>query len=83
MPSMRYLYRVHWRWFGWEPQMRYNTGKGKMLWFPLNAEGYWLEMDAYTEGKITKRIRMSWREAKRAVLRAQAINQHHIKGIHP
>lgn len=72
-------YRILWRWFGWEPQHRYSTGKGKMLWYPLNMEGYWIEPDAYTTERITKRIKMTLTQARRAVLRARAINQQHIQ----
>lgn len=74
-------YRIRWRWFGWEPQQRYNTGKGKMLWFPLNAEGYWLDPDAYNTEKVTKRIVLPRHQAKRAILRAQAINVQHINPL--
>lgn len=71
-------YRIRWRLFGWEPQQRYNTGLGGMIWFPLNAEGYWLQPDAYNDGAVTHHVTMPRHDAERAILRARAINQQHI-----
>ncbi len=70
--------RIKRRLTGYEPQQAYNDGRGAMHWFPLTEEGYWLEPDAFSFGKITKHIAMSKDAAKRAVLRARAINQQHI-----
>lgn len=72
-------YRIRRRFDGWEPQHSYTAGAvDGVFWYPLNAEGYWLDMDAFNYGKITKHIAMSKEEAKRAILRARAINQQHI-----
>lgn len=78
-PKKPRQYRIVWRWFGFEPQMSYNAGMvSGLLWYPLNSEGYWLEPEAFSWGKITKRARMSLRDARRAILRARAINQQHL-----
>lgn len=73
-------YRIVRRISGFEPQCSYTSGMVKgVFWYPLNAAGYWLEPEAFNYGKITKHITMSKDEARRAVLRARAINEHHIK----
>ncbi len=72
-------YRIKRRFGGWEPQCSYTAGAvDGVFWFPLNAEGYWLEPNAFDYGKITKHIAMPKEDAKRAILRARAINQQHI-----
>ena len=64
---------------GWEPQMQYTMGMvDGVQWFPLNKDGYWLEPDAFSYGKITKHNYFKLAEAKRICLRASAINQHHL-----
>lgn len=73
------LYRVRRRLGGWEPQHSYTAGAvDGVFWYPLNAEGYWLEPDAFNYGRVTKHIAMTYHEASRAILRARAINQQHI-----
>lgn len=75
-------YRVEERDGGFEPQILSTAGKvDGEFWYPLNQNGYWLEPDAFSEGKITKRSIMTCDEAERAVLRARAINNEHIRGI--
>lgn len=75
-------YRVIRRAAGFEPQFSYTAGMVEgVFWFPLNAEGYWLEPDAFNYGKITKHISLPKEDAKRAILRAQAINEQHIRGM--
>lgn len=67
-------YRIAWRLFGFEPQMRYHTLLGEK-WVPLNPDGYWADEDCYSTGVITKRSKMSLRAARRALLRAKHINE--------
>ena len=75
-------YRIVRRLLGFEPQYSYTAGMVKgVFWYPLNAEGYWLEPDAFNSGTITKHISMSRAEAKRAVLRARAINEEHLRQV--
>lgn len=65
---------------GYEPQFSYTAGTVKgVFWYPLNADGYWLEPDSFTNGNPTKRISMSKDDANRAILRARAINEEHIR----
>lgn len=72
-------YRIRRRLTGWEPQHSYTAGRvDGVFWYPLNADGYWLEPGAFTDGKVTKHIAMPKEAAKRAILRARAINQQHI-----
>ena len=73
-------YRIKRRFGGFEPQCSYTAGMvDGVFWFPLNAEGYWLEPDAFSYGKITKHISLPKEDAKRAILRAQAINAQHLR----
>lgn len=73
-------YRIVRRLGGFEPQYSYTAGRVKgIFWFPLNAEGYWLEPDAFTDGNPTKHISMTKADARRAILRARAINEEHIR----
>lgn len=59
--------------------MSYTAGMVKgVFWFPLNAEGYWLEPDAFSNGNVTRHIIMSKEDAKKAILRARAIEGNHI-----
>lgn len=53
------------------------------VWYPLNAEGYWLEPDAFSYGNPKQHIAMPRAEAKRAILRARAINGGHIQEVEP
>lgn len=72
-------YRLRRRLRGWEPQCSYTAGAvDGVFWFPLNENGYWLEPEAFSFGKITKHIALPKELAKRALLRARAINQQHI-----
>lgn len=72
-------YRIVRRLTGWEPQHSYTAGcVDGVFWYPLNTEGFWLEPDAFNYGKITKHVAMPKEVAKRAILRARAINQQHI-----
>ena len=78
-PTESHRYRIVRCGGGWEPQISYNAGVAKgHFWFPLNEDGYWLESDAFTDGVVTKHIALSKAEAKRAILRARAINGLHI-----
>lgn len=73
-------YRIVRRRGGYEPQFSYTAGVVKgVFWYPLNADGYWLEPDAFTNGNPTKHIAMSKDDASRAILRARAINEEHIR----
>lgn len=73
-------YRIVRRRGGFEPQYSYTAGVVKgLFWYPLNAEGYWLEPDAFSNGNPSKRIAMTRREADRAILRARAINEEHVR----
>lgn len=81
-PTESYLYRVVECGDGWEPQMSYTAGMIKgTFWFPLNAEGYWLEPEAFSHGNPTKRSIMTKDAAERAILRAQAIEGRHIRPL--
>lgn len=72
-------YRIVRRLSGWEPQHSYTAGfVDGVFWYPLTADGFWLEPDAFSHGKITKHIALPKEDAKRAILRARAINQQHI-----
>lgn len=82
-PNGSHRYRVVRYGGGWEPQISYNAGIAKgYFWFPLNEDGYWLEPDAFTDGVITRHISLSKEDAKRAILRARAINGLHISEAH-
>lgn len=73
-------YRIVRRPGGHEPQFSYNAGMVKgIFWYPLNADGYWLEPDAFTNGNPTKHISMGKDDARRAILRARAVNEEHIR----
>lgn len=62
--------------------MSYTAGMVKgVFWFPLNPDGYWLEPDAFTHGKITRHIVMSKADAQQVVLRARAIEGAHISAV--
>lgn len=62
---------------GYEPQMRYHASvTGERVWFPLLANGYWAEPDAYSYGNVTIRSILPTREqAEAAIQRARAINE--------
>lgn len=66
---------------GFEPQMQYTSGTVKGdFWYPLNAVGYWEEPESFSHGNPTRRVIFDNREdAERAVTRARAINQEHIR----
>jgi hypothetical protein len=67
---------------GFEPQMLSTMGAvDGERWFPLNAEGYWLEPDAFSYGVITKHSIMTREEAERAVTRARAINGENLRPV--
>ncbi len=57
-----------------EPQIHYNAGNGKMLWFPLDRDGAWAEPDAFSTAEITVTSLMTRAEAERAVTCARRIN---------
>lgn len=61
---------------GFEPQMLYHAPmKGEDVWFPLNAQGYWLEPDAYSYGNVQKHAPLPTRfDAEQAVARAKLLN---------
>ncbi len=64
---------------GWEPQMSYTAGMvNGVFWFPLDERGYWLEPDAFTNGKITKHISFPKDVAQRIIMRSRALNGQHI-----
>jgi hypothetical protein len=50
-----------------------------IFWYPLNAEGYWLEPGAFTNGDPSRHITMAKVAAERAILRARAINEEHVR----
>jgi hypothetical protein len=73
-------YRIVRRFGGYEPQFSYNAGMVKgIFWYPLSHEGYYLEPDAFTNGNPTEHVTMSKVNARRAILRARAINEDHIR----
>jgi hypothetical protein len=47
---------------------------GKMKWFPILANGYWAEPDAFSYGDIHNHPVMSERDARAAIARAKLIN---------
>lgn len=52
-----------------------NTGEGVATWFPLNAEGYWADPEAFSKGLITRRCPLSSAtEAEQAMWRARKLN---------
>lgn len=79
-PSASRQYRIVRRLGGYEPQISYTAGIAEgLFWFPLNEDGYWLEPEAFSTGNVTKHVSMTKDVARRAVLRARAINEHHIQ----
>lgn len=70
---------------GFEPQMLYSSGQSaKQVWFPLNPAGYWLEPDAFNLGNITCHCIFNERpDAERVLMRSRAINEEHIRALHP
>lgn len=73
-------YRIVRRLGGFEPQCSYTAGMVKgVFWYPLNPDGFWLEPDAFSCGNITKHISLPKEDAKRAILRARAINGQHVR----
>lgn len=79
-PAVSRQYRIVRRVGGYEPQFSYNAGMANgLFWYPLNADGYWLEPDAFTNGNPTKHITMSKSDAGRVILRARAINEEHLR----
>lgn len=61
---------------GYEAQMLYQCGgREREEWFPLNAEGYWSDPDAFSFGLITKRdVFATQADANMAILKAKEIN---------
>lgn len=61
---------------GYEAQMLYPCGAvPRDEWFPLNADGYWSDPDAYSFGLISKRnVFATQAEAAAAIRNARAIN---------
>lgn len=61
---------------GYEPQMRYTTGTTKKVkWFPINAEGYWLEPKVFDMGVIEQHLVFAHKAtALEAIAKAQKIN---------
>lgn len=79
-PTASGQYRIVRRLGGYEPQHSYTAGIAEgVFWFPLNEEGYWLEPEAFSSGNVTKHVVMTKDLARRALLRARAINEQHIK----
>lgn len=79
---MKHEYRVVPYGDGYEPQMKYTMGrKDGTCWFPLNVEGYWLEPDAFNDGEVTMHISMPESVAKRAIVRATAINGENLTPV--
>lgn len=63
--------------------MLWTSAKGKeAVWYPLAACGNWLEPESYNYGEVTRRLVLKKRgEAERIILKAQAINQEHIREV--
>lgn len=81
-PASAGLYRIVDRGSGYEPQMSYSMGIAEgLVWFPLNEDGYWLEPDAFGDGKVTKSAQMPRTSAERAIQRAMAIEGVHLKAV--
>jgi hypothetical protein len=62
---------------GYEAQMLYLVGgiPGRSEWFPLNADGYWSDPNAFSFGLTSHRDVLPTRDdAMRAIARARAIN---------
>ena len=78
-------FRVKYKLFrGWEPQQHYNAGiPDGMFWFPLRADGFWLEPEAYSYANITKHNYFSLAEARRIVLKAKALCGLNINLVQP
>ena len=73
-------FRIVRRLGGFEPQCSYTAGAvDGVYWYPLNSDGFWLEPEAFSYGKITKHISLPKDDAKRAILRARAINGQHVR----
>ena len=73
-------YRVVRRLGGFEPQCSYTAGMvDGIFWYPLNPDGFWLEPDAFSYGNVTKHISLPKDDANRAILRARALNEQHIR----
>jgi len=71
---MIYKYRIVLRRWGFEPQMRCNSGLSGMFWTPLLRTGYWAEPDSFTLGRVNGKYLMGFRAAMMAIRRAKLIN---------
>jgi hypothetical protein len=71
-----FQYRVEKSADGFEPQMLYTLGRlDGFAWFPLTANGYWADPDAFTDGEIKIRSVFQTKEnAERAIVCAKRIN---------
>lgn len=71
-----FQYRVEESPEGFEPQMLYTLGRlDGFAWFPLTANGYWSDPDAFTDGEIKIRSFFPSRdEADRAIVCARRVN---------
>ena len=71
-----FQYRVEESADGFEPQMLYTLGRlDGFAWFPLTANGYWADPDAFTDGEIKIRSVFQTKEdAERAIVCAKRIN---------
>lgn len=78
-PKSAGQYRIVRRLGGYEPQYSYSAGVAPgLFWFPINEHGYWLEPEAFSSGNVTKHVTMTKDKARKALLRARAINAQHI-----
>ena len=70
-----FQYRVEESADGFEPQMLYTLGRlDGFAWFPLTANGYWADPDAFTDGEIKIRSVQTKEDAERAIVCAKRIN---------
>lgn len=70
-----YKYRIVFRFWGFEPQMKTNSGLAKDFWMPLLRTGYWSEPGAFSFGAVkNKYAPMGLIDAITAIERAKLIN---------
>lgn len=79
------IYRLRYSFLkGWDPQQKYTMGQvDGDKWFPLNDKGYWLEPDAFNEGRISAHNYFPRSEARHVIMKAKSINQESIKIVTP
>lgn len=69
-----YKYRVVIRFFGFEPQMKCNSGVSADFWTPLLVTGYWAEPESFSFGVVNGKYPIRFFDSLMAIKRAKRIN---------